>query len=257
MLLELYSPETIMTSKLGRQAIEWYTRFELTSGLMSENVTALSQEWFLATEGWFQTMSVQCPDQIEYKIGFTCAKHRTLWAHLALLFSKLARGPMTSELQQESDRCAERIEQWIVTLDPYFKDEQFLMKDFKGRLADPGDIVDPFVEIWREPMFAVNFMFLDWSAMSMLFKMKIAQAMHLPAPSELESMALEACRVFETIEYWPESPAGSILKAKSVLGVACLFLPKDYRHTMWCRTKLAKIESLGYVLSMILILLWR
>ena len=248
MLLELYTPDTIMTSELGRQAIEWYARFELTSGLMSENVTTLSQQWFLATETWFQTMSMQHPGRIDYKIGFACARHRTLWADLASLFSKLARGPMTLELQRESDRCAERIDQWILTLDPCFKNEHFLVRDFKGRLADPRDIVDPFVEIWREPLFTVNFMFLDWSAMSMLFKMKIAQAMHVPPPPELVSMALEACRVFETIEYWPDSPAGSVLKAKSVLGVACLFLPKDGQHTMWCRTKLAKIESLGYAL---------
>ena len=248
MLLDLYLPETVMNSRLGRQAIEWYSRFDLISGLMSENGTTLGREWYLAPERWYRSVTLQHPSRIDYKIQFAYAKYFTLCADLALLFSKLARGPMTVELRQESDRCEEEMKQWFMALDLTFRDEQFLVKDFECRVADPADIVDPYVEIWREPLYSLNFMLLDWNATSIMFKMKISQAMQQPLPPELGAMALETCRLFETIEYWPDSPAGSILKIHSGLGIACLFLPRDDKHIMWCRRKLAKIESLGYVL---------
>lgn len=236
-----------MDSEIGRQANEWYARFDLTSGLMSENGTTLSRQWYLASEHWFRSMTLLYPSQIDYKILLAFARHRSLCADLAMLFSKLARGPMTAELRQESNRCDEELKQWFVSLDPVFKDEQFLVKDFEGNVADPDDIVDPYVEIWREPLFAMNFMLLDWTATSMMFKMKISQALQQQLPPELGTMALEACRLFETIEYSPYSPPGSVLKIHSSLGIASLFLPKDEKHILWCRKKLAKVESLGCV----------
>ena len=245
MLLELYSPDTIMMTELGRQAVAWYARFDLTSGLMSENETALGREWFLATERYYQDLTWQHPSRIDYKIEHATSKHRTLCADLAVLFSKLARGIITPELQREMDRCKEQVDNWYEILDPAFKDEQFLVKTFPGKQKDPADIVDPYVSIWREPLYTFNFMLLDCQSMSMLFKFKMSTLYLQPLPPELEGLALEACRLFETIEYWPISPAGSVLKAQSSLGIACLFLPKDERHTMWCRKKLAKIESLG------------
>lgn len=245
MLLDFYLPDTVMDSEVGRQASEWYSRLDLTSGLMSENGTTLSREWYLANELWYQSMTLQHPSRIDFKIHFAFARLRTFCADLALLFSKLARGPMTVELRQEIERCEGEMMQWFADLGPTFKDEQYLVKDFNGRVADPEDIVNPYVEIWREPLFALNFMLLDWTATSIMFKMKISQAMQLPLPPELSNMALEACRLFETIEYWPDSPSGSVLKIHSSLGIASLFLPKDEKHTMWCRRKLAKVESLG------------
>ena len=234
-----------MNTEIGRQASEWYSRLDLTSGLMSENGTTLSREWYLAAENWLQSMTLQHPSRLDYKVQLAFAKHRTLCADLALLFSKLARSPMTVELRQESDRCDGELKQWFAALDPSLKDEQFLVEDFGGRVADSGDIVDPYVGIWREPLYSLNFLLLDWIAMSMMFKMKISQAMQQALPPELRTMALEACRLFETVEYWPDSPPGSVLKIHSCLGIASLFLPKDDKHTMWCRRKFAKIESQG------------
>ncbi|KAL9033734.1 MAG: hypothetical protein Q9214_007370, partial [Letrouitia sp. 1 TL-2023] len=67
-----------------------------------------------------------------------------------------------------------------------------------------------------------------------------------PAPPDLRSLASDMCRIFEAIELWPGSYPGSLVAAQATLGIATLFLPKDEKHIMWCRQKLAAIESRGY-----------
>lgn len=44
MLLELYSPDTIMDDELQRKILSWYSRFDLTAGLISGYETVLGRD---------------------------------------------------------------------------------------------------------------------------------------------------------------------------------------------------------------------
>jgi hypothetical protein len=52
-------------------------------------------------------------------------------------------------------------------------------------------------------------------------------------------------QLVEAVECWPGSPPGTLLAMQASLGVALLCLPRDQKHAMWSRRKLAKIETNG------------
>jgi hypothetical protein len=91
----------------------------------------------------------------------------------------------------------------------------------------------------------MNFIVLDWYALQMMHKYQTALVQQTQPSQDLVFLAIKACQIFEALELWPESDSGSVIAAQSALGIASLFLPKDDKHTMWCRRKLAKIESMG------------
>ena len=248
MLLELYSSHSIMETEVRRKILAWYSRFDLMGGLMSGNETVLGREWFAATEEYYRQQSLSYPMSIDYKIEAALAKHRLLATDLALLFAQLPRGVITTEeFERESDKFSEQIRTWKENLDPVFRDKSYFVDNFEGRERDPEDIVDPYEPggIYRGALFTFNFMILEWHAINLMHRYKRALLLQRQPPADLTEVALNICRQFEVIEYWSKSPPGSVLRAQAGLGLAILFLPKDERHVMWCRRKLAKIESLG------------
>lgn len=248
MLLELYSPDSIMETEVRRKILAWYSRFDVMGGLMAGHSAALGRVWFLATERYYRQQSLSYPMSIDYKIEATISSHRLQACELSVLYARLPRGETTSEeFARESDKYAKQIEDWKETLDPVFRDESYLVTSFGGRKRDPEDIVDPFLPggIYKGALFTLNFMIIDWYAISLMHKYKTALLLRRSPPPEVRDLALGICRIFEAIEYWPDSPPGAVLKAQGSLGLAILFLPRDERHIMWCRRKLALVESLG------------
>ncbi len=248
MLLELYSSHSIMETEVRRKILAWYSRFDLMGGLASGYQTVLGREWFVATEDYYRQQSLSYPNSIDYKIEATIAKHRLLAVDLALLFAQLPRGAITIEnFERESDKFAQQIRTWKENLDPIFRDSSYLVESFQGKDRDPEDIVDPYLPggLYKGALFTFNFMLIDWHAVNLMHGYKTALMLKRPLPPELLEIALNICRLFEAIEYWPDSPPGSMLKAQGSLGLALLVLPKDQKHIMWCRRKLAKVESLG------------
>ena len=237
-----------METEVRRKILAWYSRFDLMGGLASGYQTVLGREWFVATEDYYRQQSLSYPNSIDYKIEATIAKHRLLAVDLALLFAQLPRGAITIEnFERESDKFAQQIRTWKENLDPIFRDSSYLVESFQGKDRDPEDIVDPYLPggLYKGALFTFNFMLIDWHAVNLMHGYKTALMLKRPLPPELLEIALNICRLFEAIEYWPDSPPGSMLKAQGSLGLALLVLPKDQKHIMWCRRKLAKVESLG------------
>lgn len=248
MLLELYSSHSIMETEVRRKILAWYSRFDVMGGLMSGYQTVLGREWFVATEDYYRQQSLSYPNSIDYKIEATIAKHRLLAVDLALLFAQLPRGAISVEqFESESNKFSEQIRTWKENLDPIFRDPNYLVESFEGKERPVGDIVDPYLPggLYKGALFTFNFMLIDWHAIDLMHGYKTALMLKRPLPLELSQIALNICRLFEAIEYWPDSPPGSMLKAQGSLGLAILVLPKDEKHIMWCRRKLAKVESLG------------
>lgn len=248
MLLELHSSHSIMETELRRKILAWYLRFDVMGRLMASHSAVLGREWFLKTESYYSQQSLSYPMSIDYKIEATIASHRLLAGDLALLYAQLPRGDITTEeFAQESDRYSEQIQKWRESLDPVFRDDNYLVKSFGGRKPDPEDIVDPYLPggLYQGALFSFNFMVIDWHAINLMHKHKTAVLLRRQPPPEVRELALQICRLFEAIEYWPESPPGAIAKAQGSLGLAIVFLPRDEKHIMWCRRKLAKVESCG------------
>jgi len=248
MLLELYSTHSIMETELRRKILAWYLRFDVMGGLMAGHSAVLGREWFLETESYYHQQTLTYPTNIDYKIEATIASHRLLAGDLALLYAQLPRGDITmEEFARESERYSEQIEKWREKLDSVFRDDNHLVMSFGGKKPDPEDIVDPYLPggLYQGALFTFNFMIMDWHAINLMHKHKTAVLLHRRPLPGVRELALQICRLFEAIEYWPESPPGAVVKAHGSLGLAIVFLPRDEKHIMWCRRKLAKVESFG------------
>lgn len=248
MLLELYSSQSIMETELRRKILAWYLRFDVMGSLMAGYSAVLSREWFLATEDYYFQQSLIYPLSIDYKIEAAIANHRVLAGDLSLLYAQLPRGDITiDEFARASDDYSEQIEKWRDNLDPVFREDSHLVKSFEGRRQDEDDIVNPYLPggLYQGALFTFNFMIMDWNALKLMHKHKTAVLLGRRPPPETRELALQICRLFEAIEYWPGSPPGAVIKAQGSLGLAIVFLPRDDKHIMWCRQKLAKVETLG------------
>ncbi|MCJ1295367.1 hypothetical protein MMC34_006929 [Xylographa carneopallida] len=251
MLLEIYTPDTIMQTETSRKILGWYTRFDIFAGLMSGDKTVLSREWIAASEVFYTTLANKEPGNLDYQIESNIAIHRLIAIDMTLLFARLPRGDISmSDFHVENDLIARRICNLKQQLAPVLAKDEYRVWTFDNvPERDPNDIVDPYVPglLFHGPLFTVNYIKINWYAIETMHRYQTSAILQQPPPPDLYRLALEQCRLLEAIEYWSGSPAGAVLPAQASLAMNCLFLPRDEKHIMWCRRKLAKIESMGYI----------
>ncbi|KAL9580610.1 MAG: hypothetical protein Q9212_004392 [Teloschistes hypoglaucus] len=250
MLTELYTVESIMESELGRKILSWYSRFDLFAGFLSGSGVVLGREWFIANGQYHAEQLMLNPESIHCRLEVAIAEHRTIALDMVLLFAKLPRGAITiEEFRKENENLEGRINDWRAGLEPLMSDDRYMVESFEGAPERPkDDIVDPYRPggLMQGPLWTMNFLMMDWCGTKIMHTYQTALIMQEQPHAGLSDLALDMCRLFEAVEYWPGSPPGSILAAQAGLGIAVIFIPQDERHTMWCRRKLAKIESQGY-----------
>lgn len=250
-LTDLFTPATILETESRRRTLEWYQRFDMRTGFMAGHELVLGREWFCASSDYYRHQAFEHPESINLKMESATASHRLLAMDMAMLFAKLRRGEVTvQDFLSENATISQRLTSLVDHLGPLLSDSKYLVTNFEGAKArDPEDIVDPYKPggLHQGELFSANFMRMDWISLEMMHKNQTSEVLQQEPPSDLPLLALEVCRLFEAIEYWPQSPPGAVLAAQATLGIATIFLPKDGRHTMWCRRKLAKMESLGYI----------
>lgn len=215
--------------------------------------TVLSRGWFSHQQEFFQHQVTKEPDVLDWKIEFVLAQLRLIATDMSLLFAKRGKGEVSDqEFQVENDRIARRIEEWETKMDPALRDPRYSVTDFSGaRELDPGDIVNPYTPgvIYSGPLFVTNIAMIDWYAIALMHKYQTALLTQTQPSPDLGVKAYATCQLFEALEFWPESPPGTVVASQASLGIACLFLPKDKRHSMWARRKFATIECHGYALQ--------
>ena len=216
---------------------------------MAGHELVLGREWFCASSDYYRHQAFEHPESINLKMESATASQRLLAMDMAMLFAKLRRGEITiQDFLSENETISQRLTSFADHLGPLLSDSKYLVTNFEGaKPRDPEDIVDPYKPggLYRGELFLANFMRMDWTSLEMMHKNQTSEVLQQQPASDLPLLALEICRIFEAIEYWPQSPPGAVLAAQASLGIATVFLPKDARHTMWCRRKLAKMESLG------------
>lgn len=238
-----------METELQRRTLEWYSRFDLFAGIMAGHELVLGRQWFVANVDHYHHQLSQYPDSISLQLESAIAGQRLAAMDMAALFAKLPRGEISiQDFMRENGALSQRITSWMDNLRPLLSKEECLVTSFDGaRPREPEDIVDPYIprRLYQGDLWPLNYMILDWMSMEMMHKFHTAQMLQQQPPPELRQLAFKICQLFEAIEYWPGSQPGAVVAAHAVIGMATLYLPKDERHTMWCRRKLATIEAQG------------
>ncbi|KAL8666240.1 MAG: hypothetical protein Q9168_007521 [Polycauliona sp. 1 TL-2023] len=248
LLTELYSVGSITDSELSRKVLAWYARFDLFCGFMSGHGPLLGREWLVTNVKYYAEQAAQYPASTEHRLEASGANHRLIAIDMALLFAKFPRGVITLEqFRSDNELLAERIRESRKELEPLLSDERYTVEPFERTTTlDDADIVDSYKRLQKGPLWMVNLLTIDWLGTSIMHTYQTALMLQQPPPPELLDLALDVCRLFEAIQYWPGSVPGSMLSAQSGLGIAVVFLPITERYSMWARRKLAAIESKGY-----------
>lgn len=255
MLLQIFEPEPMMETELGRRIFSWYSRFDLIAGLMSGNVTQLDRKWFEANSGWYHSQVDDVTDDdldIDGILADLVASNRLLGFDMARLYSKLPRQEISmDEFHRQNDKIIDRLsdlKRRIESInDGYYAVQHF--SEAESRLLPDEDIVDPYVPggLFKDALWNLNFMWMDWYSIEQMHKYQAATLLKQPISPQLEAISLEQCRIYEAIDRWQEAPLGALLGCHASLGLTVVFLKKDEKHTMWCRRKLANIERMGYI----------
>lgn len=248
-MTQLFTPQTIMQSPTGRMILAWYTRFDVFIGIMGSFETSLSREWFATYVEYYSSKTVTEPENLGSKTDASSARLRHITMEMTLLLGKGARQEISEgEYAAEHDRISDTLNEWKDGLDPALQDSSHVVTEFPGAHAmGPDDIVNPFVPgvLFRPPLFASSILNCEWHS---IFLMHASQAVSEPSDedrAQLMEHAYAICQICETVQFWPQSPEGSLVILHSSLAIASLFVPRDSKHHMWIRRKFALLERMG------------
>ena len=248
-LTELYTPQTVMQSELSRVILGWYMRFDVFAGLMGGFETVLSREWFSNAQEHFEQQVSRDATNLRLKIELAVSQLRLIAMDMSTVFAKMGKGEITfDQFLGDNQAIRTRIQEWKTKMDPALQDNRYLVTDFTGaQPLDLDDIVDPYRPgtIYTGPLFVMNVCLIDWYSIDLMHSYQTALTTQTQPGPELVRIAYETCQLYEAIEFYPGSPKGVVLALQASLGIACLFLPRDDRHAMWARRKLAAIEANG------------
>jgi len=251
-LTELFTPQTIMQDETRRRIIAWYIRFDLFAGMMSGSETRLGREWFASSNEHYVRQARDRPDDLVAKFEEYFSTSRLLATDVALLFAGKVKGTVSDE--QFGVTVADLLVQFTTfgqASESEFKDPQNYVKDFPKAPAPSNDEItnfrDPYFLLAGD-LFTMNFVRVDFWGIDLMFKynmIKVRGTVTMEDGAELTSIALKTCKMFEAIQYCDQGIPDAVIGCQASLGIASLFLPKDEKHTSWCRKKYALIEQLG------------
>jgi hypothetical protein len=224
-------------------------RFDVFAGLMGGFEAVLSREWFYHCNDFFRQQALREPSNLDWKIEQAISRLRLIAMDMSTVFARIGKGEITfDQFVSENEDVGRRIETWMTEMDPALQDERFLVREFdNARPLDHNNIVDPYIpgKIYGGPLWAMNVSIVDWHSVGLMHQYKTALTMKFQPGAELGIKAYESCQLFESVEFFLGSPPGTILALQASLGISALFLPRDEKHAMWARRKLASIESQG------------
>lgn len=240
-----------MQDETRRKIISWYIRFDLFAGMMGGGKTNLGRDWFAAVADFYTRQARDRPNDLGARFEDYFASSRLLATDVALLMAaKTTSAIADAHFITEANNLLLQFAELGHRLENAYTDPSCFVKSFRQapppRLDDITDYRDPNF-LYGGELFTMNFVLIDFWAIELMFKNSLAVMQHMPLSAELESIAMKKCKMFEAIEYYDKGPPGAILGCQASLGIASLFLPKDEKHTLWCRRKYALIEQKGYV----------
>ncbi|KAL2366221.1 hypothetical protein RJZ56_000869 [Blastomyces dermatitidis] len=248
-LLELYSPETLIQDHFHRHIFMWYSRFDVMVR-RSGNETILGCEWYLTTEKCAVDEAAMFPDDLGRQIWALTARNRRYAMDMASLYTKTQQGLITTdEFMTENQKLLATLHDLQHALKSIQHPEYLIMSYPHRKPPEPDDIVDPYVPgvLYGEPLWELNSCAVDIMGSKLMHKYQTGLVLRKIDRLELRDVALELCQVMETMERLPGRPREVALLFQDTLTLVALSLPCDEKHMMWAQRKLATIEQLGYI----------
>ncbi|KAK4996668.1 hypothetical protein LTR28_000107, partial [Elasticomyces elasticus] len=114
---------------------------------------------------------------------------------------------------------------------------------------EPSDVADRYRSqlLHTDGLFTINLILMDLWSIALVFKYRLLTVQNRPLSGDLIELAFKTCQIFGAIEHYQSRPPGALVGAPASLGVARVFLAQGPSQIDWCRRKLVRVESEGYV----------
>lgn len=249
-LTELYTPQTVMQTSIGRMILTWYTRFDVFTGIMGSSETMLAREWFTAYVDYYEIRAAETPAELAYKIELCSGRLRLISMEMSLLFGRGAKQEVTEEeYTAEHFRLYNALHGWKNNWDPALLNPEFLVTDLPVMNGAIGtdSIFQPLTPglLFRPPLFASTILTCEWNSIALMHGSQGASDPSSETMGRLREHAYIIGQICEAVETWPLSPAGSLIIMQPSLGIAALFLPQEEAYQLWIRKKFALLERMG------------
>ncbi|KAK4151260.1 hypothetical protein C8A00DRAFT_17308 [Chaetomidium leptoderma] len=250
-LTKLFTPQSAMQTPVGRVALAWYARFDVFIGIMGSFKTSLTREWFAVPAEFYESRAAADPHNVALKIEACSARLRLISMEMSQLFAKGAKQEITEEQYiAEHRRLSTVWDDWKNSWDPALTDAAYVVNDLPGDPTPaPDGMVSPFgpAVLLRPPLFASTLLTCEYHSISLMLASQSARKLTEDDQARLMAHAYAICQIWETVELWPHSPAGSMSILQSCLAIAALYVRRDPKHHMWIRRKFAFLETKGYI----------
>ncbi|PTB70628.1 hypothetical protein BBK36DRAFT_1174954 [Trichoderma citrinoviride] len=248
-LIQLYTPQTVMATSIGRMCLSWYARFDNIVALMGRIPTEIPRVWFTNMISYYQTQMASHPKELRWRIEDRSARLRLISWDMSSLYARgSAQTISKDDYANEHNMLSAQLEEWKANWDPLLCDQQFLVTDFNWRLPlNSDDIVDPYRPglLYDHPLFNNTIITMEWHSIVIMHKTQSPDISNLAA--DLATHSFTVCEIFECLEFWPDLPPGTLIAVQPCLAIAALFLPHEPNNNMWLRRKFALLETQGHI----------
>ena len=229
----------------------WYSRYDLVVALTGAFPVSISRQWFTARLAYHRAQIDAEPDNIDWRIEERLSSFRLITYDMSLMIAKATRGQIDPDKQKEEHaEIGRALMEWKENWDSALVDPTYLVADFERQQPEnPDDIVDPYCYgvLYRPPLISSTILEIEYRSV-MIFHHSQSTAVPLEQMfAEIGKHGYIICQYFETLEFWPKTPRGALHVVLACVAIAAMFLPRDSRHMMWSRRKMATIEQTGYV----------
>ncbi|KAL7796593.1 hypothetical protein V8C37DRAFT_352226 [Trichoderma ceciliae] len=250
-LTHIYTPQTVMQSPIARMCLSWYARFDNIIALMGRFPTEIPREWFIAMVAFYQSQMASDPTRLRWKIEDRSARLRLISYDMSTLYARGSRKEIApTDYIYEHNYLTAQLEEWKGSWDLMLCDRRHLVTDFTWRRPlDPNDIVNPYRPglLYDRPLFNNTIIMMEWHSIVLMHKSQSHEISSERLFTELGGHAFTVCELFESMEYWPGLPAGTLIAMQPCLAIAALFLPHRPNSNMWLRHKFALLEAQGHI----------
>ncbi|EPE03272.1 zinc c6 finger domain protein [Ophiostoma piceae UAMH 11346] len=210
MITDIYMPDSIVQTPIGRAVSHWYSRFDVFVGIMGGFPTGLPRVWLTSLVDYYKGCIANDPNNVVLRIEECSSSLRLISYEMSMLFARakddgngmsddpagsgggLASFPSFAPDEtfiREHARILNDLHEWKKVLDAIVDidiggegaspgQHPYLVTDFShAKPLVESDIVDPYQpgQLYYGPLFGVTIMSCDWESIVVMHELQAAQ----------------------------------------------------------------------------------
>ncbi|EGX91188.1 C6 finger domain protein, putative [Cordyceps militaris CM01] len=254
LLTKLFTPQTIMETRIGQICLTWFSRFDAAMSFLRTGQSKFPRDWLTEAATYYRERINDEPTELRWRAEERLTRLHIIRYDVSVLLSSVAEGEISeSKFSEQHEHITTRLIKWRDTWDPMLTAPKYAVQDYSWRPAtDPDDIIDPCEPglLYNPPLISSTIALVEWHSL-MILHMSLAKTVpreKLKGDQLRHGYAL--CQLFEALEYWPSTPRGILSSLGIPMVLVAFVLPRDMRHRTWLWRKLALLETMGTIQTM-------